>query len=303
MAIPQLASSQLTCDVLSGYIKAFLDSLNGGRTQTLATYECGLRDFVRWFERDGRFLFAVDDVYRYKDYLTKSRKLRPASVSTYLNALRQLCKYLHQHGVITYNPAKHVRSFVRRRTAGFEALTQIEVDRLIGSVDQNDRRGMRDTIIIRLMVEYGVAEIELIRLDVGDYVFIAAIGALKLWEREKKSKLLLRQDMTALMNQYLASRPQLKNEHPLFLSDGNRTRGMRMTTRGIRARVNHYLALAGLFDAGSRKITPRVLRHTAAILMAEGGASADEIKYRMRFGSLAKAEEYVRQVSLATQVS
>lgn len=162
---------------------------------------------------------------------------------------------------------------------------------------------MRDTVIMRLMVEYGVAEIELIRLDVRDYVFIAAIGALKMRGREKESKLLLRQDMTTLMNQYLASRPQIKNEHPLFLSDGNRTRGMRMTTRGIRARVNHYLGLAGLFDAGSRKITTRVLRHTAAILMAEGGASADEIKYRMRFGSLAKAEECVRQVSRATQVS
>ncbi len=141
MAIPQFASSQLARDVLSGYVKAFLDSLNGGRTQTRATYECGLREFMRWFERDARFLFAVDDVYRYKDYLTKLRKLRPASVSTYLNALRQFCEYLHQHEVITYNPAKHVRSFVRRRTAGFEALKRVEVDRI--KVNSNEYPAIR----------------------------------------------------------------------------------------------------------------------------------------------------------------
>ena len=300
MAIPQFASSQLTRDVLSGYIKAFLDSLNGARTQTKATYECALREFLRWFEQDGRFLFAVDDVYRYKDYLSRLRKFTPASVSTYLNALRQLCEYLNRHGVIAYNPARHVRSIVHRRPARFEALTKLEVDRLIGSVDQNDRRAARDTVIIRLMVEYGVAEIEMIRLDVGDYVCIAPIGALKLHGREHESKVLLGQDLTALMNQYLASRPKLKSEQPLFLSDGNRTRGMRMTTRGIRARVNHYLRVIGLFGPGSRKITPRVLRHTAAILMAEAGVSVEEIKYRMRFGSLAKAKQFVSQVPSAS---
>jgi site-specific recombinase XerD len=300
MAIPQFTSSQLARDVLSEHIRTFLDSLNDRRTQTQATYDAALREFLRWFEREGRFLFIVNDVYRYREYLTNERKFTPASVSTYINALRQFCEFLCRLEVIPYNPARHVRTVVYRRSTRFEALTRDEVDRLIGSVDQSDRRGARDTAIIRLMVEYGVAEMELIGLDVKDYVHIAPNGAIKLRGKKNDSKVLLGQDLTACMNEYLASRSELKGDEPLFLSDGNRTRGMRMTTRGIRARVNHHLRLAGLLGAGSRKITPRVLRHTAATLMAETGASVDEIKYRMRFGSLARVKRYINMAPSAT---
>ena len=294
MAIPQLVPSQITGDVLLGFTKSFMESLTPRSAQTRARYDRALREFARWFELDGRFLFAVDDVYRYREYMSKQQKLSPASIATYLTGLRQFFEFLHQHDVITYNPARYVRSPVGSQVATFEALTKEEVIRLMDSVDQNDRLGIRDNAIIRLMVEYGITESELVRLNAGDYVFIAGSGVLKL-EGGNESRVLLRSETAMLLNRYFSSRPSHTREEPLFLSDGNRTRGMRMTTRGIRERVNHYLKLAGIRNVGTRNVTPQSLKHTAAMLMAASGSSVDEIKYRMRFGSLARARKYVQQ--------
>jgi site-specific recombinase XerD len=143
------------------------------------------------------------------------------------------------------------------------------------------------------MVEYGASEIELVRANVQDYVCIAGGGVLRLQKRGGESRIVLQREMTTLLNEYLAPRRDVQKEQPLLLSDGNRTRGMRMTCRGIRERINHYLKLAGVKDDGSRKISPHVLRNTAGMRMAISGSSVDEIRYRMRLGSLARARKFL----------
>jgi site-specific recombinase XerD len=150
------------------------------------------------------------------------------------------------------------------------------------------------------MVEYGMSEIELVRTNVQDYISIAGGGVLRLRGRGRETRVVLPQQMTTLLNDYLTPRIDVRKDQPLLLSDGNRTRGMRMTTRGIRERINHYLKLAGVKDDRSRKISPHVLRNTAAIQMARSGSSVDEIRYRMRFGSLAKAMRYLDQSMAGT---
>jgi integrase len=68
-----------------------------------------------------------------------------------------------------------------------------------------------------------------------------------------------------------------------------------MTTRGVRDRVNIYLELAGIKRGPTRRITPYSLRHTAATLMASQGATADEIRKRLRLGSVATALLYINR--------
>ena len=287
---PTQTAGPLARSNLLAYIRDFVDSLTT-KTQTRSTYERALREFVRWFDLDGRFLFAVDDVYRYRHYLMDAKKLAPASVSTYLASLRLLLNYLSRQGIISFNPARHIRGSARKRTDDLTYLRHDDVIRLLGSVAERDRRGLRDRAILALMVRHGMTEVELTGANVGDFVFIDGMGALKVAGKYDAAHVLLDRMTAVLIHDYLASRVNVERQQPLFLSDGNRTRGMRMTTRGIRERINRYLRLAGVksLDSG---ITPRSLRHTAAMLMADEGSSADEIKYRMRFGSLARAMKY-----------
>jgi integrase/recombinase XerC len=297
MEISQLTPGQLSRDILLGYITSFLNSLSDTGSHTYNRYDRSLREFARWFDRDGRLLFAVDDVFRYRDYLHQHKKFSPSSISTHLSSLRRFCDYLQSQGVIAYNPAKCVRGHFGLRPTRFVTLTQAEVNALLRSVDRNDRRGARDATIIHLMVQYGVAENELVRLSVRDYVCFEGRGALKIRATDQESTVALQSETTALLNCYLALRAELERDQPLFLSDGNRTRGMRMTTGGIRTRVTRFIALAGIKHIGQHTVTPQTLRHTAAALLAQSGCPVDEIRYRMRFGSLATAKRYLTHVA------
>ena len=297
METPAHRASHVTRNDLLGYIRDFVDSLTETKVETRNTYERALREFVRWFDQDGRFLFAVDDVYRYRQYLVHSKGLAPASVVSYLNSVRQLCGYLHRQGIISYNPAQHIRGHALRLKNKPACLQKEEVTRLLDSVPRTDRRGPRDRTILGLMVQFGVTEVELIGANVGDFVFVDGMGALKLRGGDEMGRVVLDRTTATLIHDYLAARGKMSREQPLFLSDGNRTRGMRMTTRGIRERVNYYLEKAGVRSTGSG-ITPQVLKHTAAMLMADAGSSADEIRYRLRFGTLARAMKYINRASM-----
>jgi integrase/recombinase XerC/integrase/recombinase XerD len=68
-----------------------------------------------------------------------------------------------------------------------------------------------------------------------------------------------------------------------------------MTTRGVRDRINTSLVAAGLKQHPDRRITPFSLRHTAAVFMARGGATADELRERLRLGSLMTARLYMEE--------
>jgi site-specific recombinase XerD len=71
-----------------------------------------------------------------------------------------------------------------------------------------------------------------------------------------------------------------------------------MTTRGIRERVNYYLGVSGVKQGKARRITAFSLRHTAALILVEQGATAEELMKRLRLGSRMTAEVYLKQKGL-----
>jgi integrase/recombinase XerC len=269
------------------------------RPETRGTYGRALREFVRWYpagERGGRITTA--DVVRYKRHLTSGKRLSAVSVSTYLTALRRFCDYLVRRRVMRENPALLVGGNSRPRLHSRAALTPAEVEVLLSVVDRSGERGLRDFAFIRLMLGCALSEIEIIRADGGDRLERPEGVTLRVQGKgriRKDQAVLLAPDVVAALDAYLALRPGLAPEDPLFASAGNRTRGERMTTRGVRDRVSHYLVRAGLKGDGGRRITPYSLRHTAALRMAVEGASAAEIRDRMRLGSVATAMLYINQ--------
>jgi integrase/recombinase XerC/integrase/recombinase XerD len=268
------------------------------RPETRGTYGRALREFVRWYPRERGGRITTADVVRYKRHLTSGKRLSAVSVSTYLTALRRFCDYLVRRRVMQENPALPVGGNSRPRLHSRAALTQAEVGVLLSVVDRSDERGLRDFAFIRLMLGCALSEIEIIRADAGDRVESAEGVKLRVQGKgrlQKDQVVLLAPDVARALDAYLALRPGLGPEDPLFASAGNRTRGKRMTTRGVRDRVSHYLVRAGLKGNGGRRITPYSLRHTAALLMAGEGASADEIRERMRLGSVATAMLYINQ--------
>ncbi len=283
---------------LATHFDGFVRSLRNRRPETRGTYQRALREFVRWFSQDREFRFRVNDVRRYKRYLTRKRKLSEVSVSTYLTALRRFCEYLVNGRVLPSNPAREVGGNSRPQSHSRAVLTGDDLERLLATVQRSDERSYRDYVIIRLMIDCALSEIEIVRADVGDLhtdppdTFLLVQGK---GRTRKDARVTLPADLVKSIDEYLVLRPDRTPSKPLFVSAGNRTRGRRMTTRGIRDRVNRYLEESGIKQGRLREVTPYSLRHTAAVLMAAGGASADEIRRRMRLGSVATAMLYINQ--------
>lgn len=267
--------------------------------ETVGTYRRALNEFERWFAvQRPKFLFRVEDVELYKEYLMKTRGLHQVSVSTYLTALRRFAQYLVDAGLLDENPARAVKGNRRPSTHSRAVLTEDEIDRLFKAVDTSTTIGLRDQAIIYSMLYAGMSEIEIVRADVEDleqtllgwYLRVQGKG-----RQVKDQQVLLDPPVMNTIRAYLSTRTGMKPSDPLFVSHGHRSDGERLNTRSVRSRIRHHLVGAKIKRRG---ITPHSLTHTAALIWLNDGLSVEDVKQRMRHGTLDTTMIYLRKKGL-----
>ncbi len=257
-------------------INEFIKALNRRET-TKETYFKALREFAKWLRGNSPAGLTTHDIEEYKEFLV-SRNLSPTSLSTYLTSIRRFYDYLISRGLITQNPAKRVRGSKRPQRHLRAPLTHDEVKVLMDVTNPSSPVGLRDWAMINLMVRCGLSEIELIRANVGDIKVKGGKQVIFVQGKSKDKKddyVILTPQVQEVLKRYLATRGDSKEDEPLLWGVGNRAKGERISTRAIRERVNYHLKLAGIKRKG---ITPYSLRHTAALLAIEGGATVSEVK-------------------------
>lgn len=292
---------KLTLKELVDHYEGFLQECERKSPETKGTYQRALRDFLKWFPVDKRFLFRVRDVERYKRYLVERKELQNVSVATYMTALRRFCQYLIDIKLLEGNPAKRVVGGRRPAKHSRTYLSYDEVETLLGSVDRSNLQGIRDYAIIRLMLDCALSERECLLADVGD-IAEREDGTLKLNVQGKGRKVkdevvTLPADSRATMEEYLGRRFTGREQDPaapLFASMSNRTQGQRMTARGIREAVNRWLRASGVKGDRDRKLTPFSLRHTAGLIMVDNGATLEDVMRRMRIEWQPTAQLYFK---------
>ncbi len=259
----------------------YVNDLQRRSPETRGTYERTLREFMRWVRLEPELECSAKEIERYKKFLLTKRKLSPVSVTMYLSSVRKFFDYLVGVGVLVSNPAKLVKGGAPNQQHSRKSITVQEVQALIQAIERKDEIGFRDFAVVKMMITCGLSEIELIRADIGDLKNKKGIMSVALQMKGMKNKdrtISLPTEAKDAIKSYLAFRTNAKDSEPLFMSAGNRTRGQRMTSRGIRERINFYLEKAGVKNGEVRKITALSLRLTAIRTMAQQGASVEEIK-------------------------
>ncbi|MEX1055358.1 MAG: tyrosine-type recombinase/integrase [Rhodothermales bacterium] len=255
--------------------------------ETVGTYMRALNEFVRWFVlQKGRFSFGQAGVASYKAYLMETRGLSQVSVSTYLTALRRFCQYLVDIGLLEENPAQGVKGNRRPTSHSRSVLTETEIDNLLHSIDAATQIGKRDQAVVFVMLFGGLSEIEIVRADVKDleqtlmgwYLRVQGKG-----RTIKDQQVPIDPQVMEKIRIYLDTRGRIRPEDPLFVSHGHRSEGERLNTRSVRSRINQILKDAGVKRRG---ITPHSLTHTAALIWLNDGLDVEEVKQRMRHGTL-----------------
>jgi integrase/recombinase XerC/integrase/recombinase XerD len=282
------AGLTLSLRTLRQHLDGFTDEyLKEKSEETVGTYRRSLRTFEKWFvQQRGRFRFTEDDVRAYKTYLMDERQLSQVSVSTYLTALRRFCQYLTDIGKLEENPATAVKGNRRPDTHSRAVLTETDIAALKSELAADAPIEKRDTAIVYLMLHAGLSEIEIVRADVEDLEQTLMGWFLRVQGKGrtvKDEQVPLDAPVLERVQDYLSARSKLRPSDPLFISHGRRSFGKRLNTRSIRSRINGYLKDAGVKRRG---VSPHSLTHTAALLWLNDGMPLEQVKERMRHGTL-----------------
>lgn len=286
---------KIASKILENYFSSFLNSIKHRSEETIGTYKRSLREFIKWHKHEKAFHFRVIDVEKYKKYLAEKRKLSSNSVSTYLTALRQFFNFLTNNGAITQNPTENITCYLKPKKRNKTTINEKQIEKYLNSINRVDERSYRDFAISKLILSLGLQEIEIVRSNIGDYKKIETRSILFIQGKGKKNKdasVELVGDVKQALEDYLTFRRYSQDHEPLFMSAGNRTRGKRMTSRGIRERINLYLKLSGLKKQKKLIVTAYSLRHAAAKILATNGLTPEELQKKFRIGKLSTALNY-----------
>lgn len=297
------ATLKLSLTQLRKHIETFLDEyLDGKSPETVGTYRRTLNEFERWFARQKhQFRFRTEDVRAYKTYLMEERELSQVSVSTYLTAVRRLCQYLTDAGHLPENPARAVKGNRRPDTHSRAVLTESDIEQLMHTLDPSDLIGKRDRAIVHCMLYAGMSEIEIVRADHKDLEQTLMGWFLRVQGKGhtvKDQQVPVDEPVLEAIQHYVDARGRVRPDEPLFVSHGHRSAGKRLNTRSVRSRINKHLKDAGIKRRG---LTPHSLTHTAALIWLNRGMDLEEVKQRMRHGTLDTTMIYYKKQGLLTR--
>lgn len=301
MAKPPASSLKLSIPEVERLLQRFVEEgLRQKSVETRGTYQRALNEFLRFLAaHDGRqWRFRTEDVERYKTYLMEEKGLHQVSVSTYLTSIRRLCQFMVDTGMLTENPARGVKGNRRPSQHTRSVLTLEEVSKVLHALPANDLLDLRDRALIYAMLFCGLSEIELVRANRED-LEITLLGTF-LWiqgkgRSVKDQQVEVEPRVISVLEPYLIARGEVKPSDPLFPSHGKRSGGERLNTRSVRLRVSARLEAAGIVRDG---ITPHSLTHTAPLLWLSTGATTEEVRKRMRHGTLDTTLIYIRKQGL-----
>lgn len=274
-------------------IRNFINSLNRRQT-TKDTYRKALMEYSKWLGNTSPIGMTSNDIQRYKDYII-SKDLSTSSISAYLTAVRRLYDYLENTGKIRENPAKKIKGGSRPQKHSTKPISRSDVKKLFASIDMSSSLGLRDRAILNLMLRCGLSEIEIVRADVGDIKTRKNETIIYVQGKNKDRKdeyVVIPPEVAIELENYLSQRESSEPSEPLFWGVGNRAIGERITTRAIRARISHYFEK---LEFNKKGITPYSLRHTAALLAIESGASVAEVMQMLRVKTVDTALVYFEE--------
>jgi site-specific recombinase XerD len=256
---------------------------------TVQAYACDLADFSRWLPVGITLSEISGDTLR--DYLTDMvgiRKLAVATVRRRLACLRAFFGRLKQRGVPS-DPFSTWRPQLPRRRRLPRSLSRAEASCLLRSPKMDDLRRSETLaqlpLALRLMLCTGIRVGELCKVRVED---VAPDGtSLRIHGKGSRDRVAYICDdgLRRELRRTVMERQRTTGGHAaLFL---NRY-GLPMKPQSVRSSLRRHADQVGL----ARRITPHMLRHTAATLLIESGVDIRFVQRLLGHSSIATTEIY-----------
>ena len=257
---------------------------------TLSLYRRTMNLFFEWVDETGRNITTLTrpDLIEYKHTLEQEGK-SGLTITSYLTSLRLFYAWLEAEGVYP-NIAKVLNLPKRTKEFRHQPLRPQQAQELLSEVA--DSGNLRDIALLNLLARTGIRTIEAVRADVGDIVFKGGQRVLlvKGKGRDEKDNFVILTDKTFRpISEYLSQRGVVRPTDPLFVSESNRDRGQRMTTRSISRIAKQNLRGIGLDD---KVFTAHSLRHTTAVSILRAGGTLEDCQLTLRHSNPSTTQIY-----------
>lgn len=285
-----------TTQSISQIINDFLRETNVNE-KSKKVYSVCIRLFIRWCQSNGKDIQILkkSDIVEYRNWLL-SGQLSTLTAANYFTVVRIFFKWLEEKQYYSFDITHGVKPPKKDRFFKKDILTPDQIRILLSVPDQNTPTGKRDFALLNLMVRTGIRTIEAERANIGDITTREGHSVLMLQRKGKFDK----SDMIALsektlnaLHEYLLTRGSFTNTDPLFVYHGRQKPGERMKATRINLVVKKYLATIGIV---SKSYTAHSLRHTAACIALEAGASVYEVAAMLGHSQISTSEIYLKQI-------
>lgn len=255
---------------------------------TQESYRHDLEGLSRWLQARSSHLLKVkrQDLF---DYLSQRSEQNYAARSNarLLSALRSFYAQQLRFGVIKEDPTA-LLELPKLRKGLPKALSESEIEALLGGPDINTDTGLRDRAMIELMYATGLRVSELVNLP--STAINLRQGVLRVMGKGSKERLVpMGEEAQHWLERYLVkARPVLagkKNLLPLFLTAGAEA----VTRQQFWSLIKKMAVQAGI-DSG--KVSPHGLRHSFATHLLNHGADLRALQMLLGHSSLSTTQIY-----------
>lgn len=260
---------------------------------TKLTYERILRQYVDYVDTLSD-LPTRSDVMAYREKL-RARKLSATTIAIHMVVIRNFYRWFHIEGYGS-SVAEGIKSPKIEKEFKRSALTEEQSKKLIQFAYRKSRASIidfRNYTLVSLMITTGMRTIEVERSDKADISELDGGYVLFVMGKGKDTKnavIRLSPQVYDLIESYIIMRND--QAEPLFINHKGIHASNRMVTRNIRFVIKEMFRDINIDD---RRYSAHSLRHTAATLSLDEGASTDEAQLLLRHSDPATTKLYLHR--------
>ncbi len=270
----------------------------GFSDRTFLTYQSWSRHYARWLTGHGYPNPTIDQLSpailrRFLVYLTDVRGQRPKSIHSSFHAIRGLCAYLTETGLLAVDPAKAIRlpkldSPYRKMVTDEEVEAILEAcERLPTSHEVALARG-----VFSVLAYTGLRRAELCDLKVDDFSAEDGSITVRRGKGGKSRKVYPNQACLDAVREWLITRGAC--DHDWLWAHNKR---WRLAFNGLHGLLTRVKAAAGLRDA--KHIQPHSFRHGCATRLMLNGANLMSIKDHLGHTCIETTAKYLHSDELS----
>jgi integrase/recombinase XerD len=261
---------------------AVLTAERGLAPNTLAAYRRDLRQYVEFLDERMPQPDLIDD---YLAWLSEQGYAR-STITRKVSAVRGFHRFELIEGITDSDPTVFVDP-PKRTPALPKALSVDEILGLLDSIDPSDDAGVRDSALLEFMYATGCRVTEAVGVDLNDLDLVDRV--VMLTGKGRKQRLVpVGGAAVSAIEAWLPVRLELaRRTDAVFLN----LRGTRLSRQGVFDIVRKRAMRAGI---APDRISPHVLRHSAATHMVEGGADLRTVQEMLGHANVSTTQIYTK---------